>query len=200
MFCPKCGAQISGGSLICEKCGAALTSAPDYEYKTVRCYPSESTEERYREFYEACGWKITDMDRRQTFDGNKTYSTQTHIKLQRDKNMLYYDEIRDLSERAELYFDTKPNTKKLVFTFTVAAVSLLIALLLVGIYAIGGGADIFSYLPVFVCSAVSVLTLIIGVIRIRKNKKIKENYYESKRVADKAFRECKELVRQSKQY
>ncbi len=200
MFCVKCGAQISDESKVCEKCGAAQKTAPDYEYKTVRCYPSDSTENKYKMFYESCGWKITDIDRRQTydgqsFDGTQNYSTQTHIKMQRDKNMPNYDKIRELSEKAEGYFDTVPNKKRCaswlaigIFAIIVGTIACIMASML--------GLPFYAFIVAIV---IGVCCLIPGILRIKSNKKVEAQYYANKAIADKALEECKALVRKSKQ-
>lgn len=199
MFCVRCGAQIRDGSLICDKCGATQTNAPDYEYKTVRCYPSEATEERYREFYENCGWKVTDMDRRQTFEGQsggtKTYATQTHIKLQRDKNMPYYEEIRALSAEAESYFDTTPKKKSVLLPFACSFAFLICLITL----CFSMPTNII-YIAFCIFGVPFIAPLIIGIVRISKNKKFKESYYANKKYADQAYEKCKQLVRKSRQY
>jgi len=216
MFCKQCGNEMQDGLKFCGSCGANQESgasaaqpvqtayrAPNYEFKTVRCYPSDSAEDKYRRFYEDCGWTILDMDRKQKFDGQTTasdgsrtshYSTQTHIKLQRDKNRPNYDKIKELSDIAENYFDTTPNTKKSNKAF-LAPLIIGAVLLLLGI---------INRMSVFLLIAGAVLVgggIALAVVLVKKCKKtnaaITERYTKNKAEADAARAECKRLVNQA---
>ncbi len=204
MFCAKCGTQLDDGTEFCPKCGASQTGAetpqqnyraPNYEFKTVRCYPSDYTENKYREFYENCGWTILDMDRKQVYSGQDSsgtqhYSTQTHIKMQRDKNMPNYEEIRKLSDTAEEYFDTTAKTKPTTRWIIVAVVAILGL-----IFNLLFGAPALIAVPFAVIIGVCVLMFTLAVT---KNKKMRKIYYANKAISDKAYEECKKLVAQSK--
>jgi len=163
----------------------------NYEFKTTQCYPHAATESMYKNFYEGCGWEILDMDRKQEYkgqssDGTKHFSTQTHIKLRRDKSMKNYSEIETLSAEAEAYFDTtpkkSPSGKYGFYLFIIGALILIIGIIGKSMpLDIAGGAVL----------AFGVLLLAIGA---KKNKALKASYLVSKAAADEAFEKCKKLV------
>ena len=202
MFCKKCGKEMPDNAIFCSGCGTSPEGEagatfghkpPNYEFKTVKCYPNEYTENMHKDFYEACGWQIVDMDRKQLFDGQddlgtKHYSTSTYIKMQRDKNRPNYERIMELSAKAESYFDTSPNTislkkdKKYKKAATWSSTFLVLG---------------FCYLPV--------IGWFISIPFFKKKKKRKleieehnyemvKSYNENKAKADAAFEECKKLV------
>jgi hypothetical protein len=207
-FCASCGASQADGGAVSQGGGYI---APNFEFKTVRCYPSDATESKYKYFYEGCGWIIMDMDRKQVYtgqsaDGTRHYSTQTHIKMQRDKNRPNYDKIYELSAKAESYFDTTPaaysygkGTKSAFIALLAMGIVFLILGLFAGfVFSFGGG---FSPMGIafVVVGAVSAVTGII--IKAATHKKISAkkaelmaSYNQNKAEADKAFEECRRLV------
>jgi len=228
MFCSNCGKE-TGDAKFCPGCGASrdgvATAAqvaykvPNFEFKTVRCYPSDAAETKYKDFYEGCGWTILDMDRKQIFAGQTQgyntrtnhYSTQTHIKMQRDKNHPNYEKIAELSEKAEAYFDTSPKTVKLNRTpqglggLALIGVGLL-ALIFGGFYGCMDSLSSFSdYQTITTVSliagavmmAVGILLVVLAVLSMKKkNPGIIESYNKNKAEADAAYAECKKLVNQ----
>ena len=204
MYCVKCGAQLDDNAEFCSKCGTNQTNnlspdkgyrAPNYEFKTVRCYPSDYSENKYKEFYENCGWTILDMDRKQEYtgqdsSGTRHYSTQTHIKMQRDKNMPNYEKIKELSDKAEEYFDTTPKTKSIRRWIFIAILAAILSL-----------PNLFAYKVMFITILLGVVVgicILKIVLNVSKNKKTRTSYYANKSVSDKAYQECKDLVAKSK--
>jgi len=224
MFCSSCGKEV-GEAKFCPNCGAGRDGvatataqpaykAPNFEFKTVRCYPSDYQEQRYKEFYEGCGWTILDMDRKQQYtgqssDGTKHYSTQTHIKMQRDKNHPNYEKIAELSEKAEKYFDTNANTKKVSKT---GVGKLCIVAISIGPFLVLWGAimralmedmriGMASVIGVIAVGIAMIVAGIVGLVLMGKklkksNAEVTERYNKNKVEADAACEECKKLVNQ----
>jgi hypothetical protein len=217
MFCRDCGKEVAGE--FCGGCGAAAAGAPapaapqqkggyggpNYEFKTVKCYPDEGTEQRYVGFYQDMGWEVVDMDRKQTFDGQSYnafdgsstshYSTSTYIKMKRDKNRPNYAQIAQLSAVAEDYFDTSP--KKSKKTGAIVAIVIGVIAVLAGLANIGGIR--YGGLPaVLVPGLVGVGLLVLGILLMvkgsKKDKALSESYYANKAEADRAYEECRRLV------
>jgi len=221
MFCNKCGQQMPDNTVFCGGCGTnnqgggqaaqqPIYKVPSFEFKTVRCYPSDYEENKYKEFYEDCGWTIMDMDRKQTNSGGYSaggynvtnYSTTTHIKMQRDKNHPHYAKIKELSETAEAYFDTTPAAKKYGNKTKAAFLMFLLLGLMLLPYGIGcaflfesliTGIIMGSIGGVFIFIAIIIRTKTAKKIRLKK-KELQESYNRNKAVANQARVECKKLV------
>ncbi|MCL2630534.1 MAG: hypothetical protein FWD49_03285 [Firmicutes bacterium] len=163
---------------------------PNYEFKTLKCYPNDYTEQRYVDFYQNCGWQIMDMDRKQVYtgqssDGTKNYSTSTHIKMQRDTSMLNYAKIAELSAKAERYFDTSLTNAVNYDKAFASAKGLATMFVLFGFFilpVIGW----FLSIPFF------------KKMKLRKQE-VTETYNKNKSESDKAYEECKALVKISRQ-
>ncbi|MCL2061317.1 MAG: zinc ribbon domain-containing protein [Firmicutes bacterium] len=200
MFCNKCGKEMPDSSVFCSSCGAsqqggAATAqtayrAPDWEFRTEKCYPSDAVEKKRRELYENCGWTIIDMDRKQTYEGQtfygagvstKNYSTSTYIKMQRDRNHPHYQKMKELSPIVESYYTRSAPTKDLVKNSSI------------GTWVLLG----FTVLPIigwFVAIG-------LGISQRAKNDRIEEEneqieaaFERKKPAADEALAELKKLL------
>ena len=124
MFCKQCGTQMLENSQFCGKCGGGqngqvggyqqqqVYKPPNYEMRTVQCYPSDEAEREEVDFYAMCGWEVMGMDRKQTFEGtfsdgtggqSKRYLTRSHIQIKRDRNMPNFIKIKELSDKADSF-------------------------------------------------------------------------------------------------
>jgi len=89
----------------------------NYEYKTVKCYPSDEEENRLVSFYVACGWEFLTMDRVSESYTNGWYyenKSSTHIKLRRDTTRTNHEKIKELSNAAEQYLDASREKNEVV--------------------------------------------------------------------------------------
>ncbi len=170
-----------------------------------------------RELDEMSRIEITDIDTKQFVEentdicSNRTiFSTQTYIKMRRDRNRKNYGEICSLSAKAEEYFD-----KELLNGYGNGIRAFFITLLVLGIVAAVIGAFIsliggmlfafrghFNFLPALItiiCGVIMIIAaVIIGITVLKRVKKerieIEAEYNKNKAEADRALEECRRLV------
>lgn len=211
MICKSCGVEI-GGARFCGNCGQDQQTetmktryVPDYERKTVECYPSTYRENKTIAFYGRLGWTVISTQRNQEFtgqssDGTAHYSSCTRILFERDRNIENYAEIKRLSDIAEQDWDSEPRTRKLkTFIFGTVAGALLLTIALCALIFFRGSSLASGALP---AGAIGLALLIFSAsflaFHSRRNRRNTAVVESAKRVSLEAADACEKLIQKAK--
>jgi len=117
MFCKKCGMQMATDGMFCARCGESCgadnrqlqSHQGNYENKLERNSSHGCGFENTTEFYTNMGWEILGIS-----EDTGMY-LNLHIKMQRNKNMQNYGQIKELSDVAESYLTDSENQGVKIF-------------------------------------------------------------------------------------